>query len=192
MVLSYLDAKDVAPMTEAISRLFMDCILAERAEQKTAGKLEPFSEKISQEAGPAGQIFEKRLSWPHHAGQQCATVSVPCAIFVIMLSGGSPGKIVMWAYTINRLYQRKRDMVTMDDLAHAFPIGFPTEQAEHELWDAQKARRHGQEGDNMVDKIETWFVDPYKPVEIVFQEQEEAPDINLETVGDEPDSAKPE
>jgi hypothetical protein len=174
-VLSYLDIDQnkARPMTEEECRLFMECVFAEKRELETKGKLEAFTEEISKECGAVGQIFEKRLSWPACVSQQCAFVSVPCALFVLSLAGGSPGKIVMWAYTINRMYQRKRDLITMDDLSLCFPWGFPTEPQEHELWDAQKGSRHGVKCDNMVDQIETWFLDPYKPVEIVHEETNE-------------------
>jgi len=171
-VLSYLDIDQhgARPMSQEEAKMFTQCVFAERAELAKNGRLEAFTEAISKECGAVGQIFEKRLSWPACQSQQCAFVSVPCALMVLTLAGGSPGKIVMWAYTINRMYQRKRDLITMDDLAHYFPWGFPTEQQEHTLWDAQKGCRHGRKCDNMVDQIDTWYLDELKPVEIVHED----------------------
>ncbi len=169
-VQSYLDIDQHAarPMSIDETELFVRCTFAEKAERDEKGDLTPLNASIASELGAVGKIMHKR--WECFSPE--VKVSVPCAIFVLTLADGSPGKVVMWAYTLNRMYQRKRDIINMDDLSQAFPWGFPTQVQERTLWHAQKCYVHGVHGDNMMDQKQTWALDP-------------APDITLEKVDDE-------
>lgn len=151
-VLSLLDATDCPPMTDAQQDLLFRCIVAE-SKRLMDDKLPPdeFTEAAAEKCGPVGVILFGRLQL---AGP--VLVSVPCALFCLTEAGGNPGDIVQWAYALNRLWQRQRRIVTCSDLCDAFPMGFPTKADYERLWDAQKARLHEQEGDNMLDKAETW------------------------------------
>lgn len=164
-ILSYLDVdqKYVAPMTEEQSEMFLRCFFAER-DAKQKGVLEPLDEEWASKLGDAGMIFYKRLAW-QPPGSPIVTVSVPTTAFLLSLSGGIPGNIVMWAYTMNRYFNEHRKLIDTEDISMAFPWGFPTKEQALEIWDAQKVHKHGDVDagrpgtDNMVDRPETWMLE---------------------------------
>ena len=154
-VLSYLDSdeKGRAPMTKEETEMFMKCFFLDKTKPDSV-----LDEKMSEELGFLGQVMYKRLSWQPDG--RVVQVSPGAAIFAMILSKGIVGNAVMWAYTLNRMYNMKKSRVTLEDLTVAFPWGFPTEEEYGRLWDAQKAYKHGLEGDNLVDQPETWVLDP--------------------------------
>jgi hypothetical protein len=77
-------------------------------------------------------------------------VSMPVVLFIGNLMS-SPGDAVMWAYTLTRMFDRKGSLITMSDLATAFPWGFPTDDAKSRIWDDQKGYTHGIKCDNILD-----------------------------------------
>jgi hypothetical protein len=135
------DTTSRAPMDEETSKLFIKCTLIELQQQ------EEFTKQIAyEELGICGKIFWDRLNL--YGGK----VSLPTAIIAITLSKGLPGNLVMWAFTLARLYKAAEKMVTISDLAEVFPAGFPTEDGELEIWDAQKGHEWGERAiDNMLD-----------------------------------------
>lgn len=150
-VLSYLDSDKRAPMNREQTDLFIRCTVAEQV------KSELFNEQVANECGPVGQILYHRLQL-----QGPVQITVGLAVFIMSLTGGVPGKIVMWGYTLNRMFKRKAESIgghlTIDDLAFCFPMGFPVEEEENRLWDAQKGHLHNFECDNMVDQMDTWLL----------------------------------
>ena len=151
-VLSYKDSDPGThiPMTKEQSEMFIKCFFADQT-AKTKG--ETFNLSIAEQCGALGQILFYRLDVAK------VPVSVGLAIFLMQMSNGSPGELVMWAYTMNRIYDKQRKLLTMDVLSEHFPWGFPHEKERHRLWDAQKVHEHGREfhgTDNMVDLTETW------------------------------------
>lgn len=168
-VLSYLDSdpKTHVPMTKEQTELYIRCYYGEQAKPD-----QMFELAEAEQCGDIGRIFYHRLTL---AGP--IKMSLGVALFVLSLAGGVPGRIVMWAYTMNRMYKRKAESIgghlTMEDLSFCFPMGFPSEQEEHRLWDAQKGHCHGRKCDNMVDQMDTWtdgFVVP----------SEESSDVGVE------------
>ena len=97
----------------------------------------------------AFQVFQRRIAI--NAPDTQMTLGV--MLFVLSMCD-RPGQVVMWAYTMHRLYQREKSLITMAVLCCAFPFGFLSEEGEHVAWDAQK--RRGGFGDNGVDKAEYW------------------------------------
>lgn len=152
-VLSYLDAgrEHCEPMDDATVERF---IRATCREQSETGRPSLLTRQEAELWGDIGRVFWDRISIVPEV-----QISVPCAIFCCLLSDGRPGDVVMWAYTINRLFRRTRQRVTMTTLAKAFPMGFPTRERRLALWDEQKCHRHGVVGDNMVDRLSTWMLD---------------------------------
>ena len=74
-------------------------------------------------------------------GQAFALVRILC---------DSPGSLVMWAFALRSWQLRHGNrQVTMDTISmDLFPMGFPTERALSEAWDAQKT----EEGFNLLDR----------------------------------------
>lgn len=75
-------------------------------------------------------------------------------------STGRPGDMVMWAYTTKCLARELgKNLITVDDLVNAFPMGIPTDQAREQIWREQKiamADRKNITIDNLFDLPETW------------------------------------
>ena len=78
-------------------------------------------------------------------------IELKLLLFVADLTEGNPAKAVMWAYT---LY--KNNIKTFDEWVHAFPMGFPTDEAYNQFWDSQKVRDDYEGSDNLLDRRETW------------------------------------
>lgn len=67
----------------------------------------------------------------------------------------SPGKAVLWAYTVLCLARKlNKTTVALADFVYAFADGFPNEDAMRELWDAQK-HRNAPAG-NLLDTNDVW------------------------------------
>ena len=119
------------PMTRDQTDLFLRCTLAERVQP------EMFNENHANECGAVGQILYHRLQL-----QGPVEVTLGLAGFIMSLTEGIPGKVVMWAYTLNRMFKKKAESIggplDMEDLAFCFPMGFPIDEEEGRLWDAQK------------------------------------------------------
>lgn len=90
-----------------------------------------------------------------------AKVAQEYSINTIMFAASlctNPGIVVMWAYTIFE-QTRKHGLYDMTALSMDFPMGFPTEDGYHRLWDEQKlsAEQRGNSfGDNWLDTVEAW------------------------------------
>ena len=82
-----------------------------------------------------------------------------CTLLFLACTIDRPGVAVQWAYALTRMYDRKGGVINVQDLADAFPNGFPTEEAKSEIWDDQKGSRHKMEtpfGGNILDMKEAW------------------------------------
>lgn len=110
-------------MSEATSRTFMVCSLNEQAFESLPGKDEP----------PSIRVLNQRLDW--------ARVEATTAVkyFVSELSKGIPGRLVMWAWSLRKLYiDNGCKKIDMSALTYACPNGFPVDQIYTDVWDAQK------------------------------------------------------
>jgi hypothetical protein len=86
-----------------------------------------------------------------------ATVTV--MLWMSVISNGSPGNAVLWAYTLCHIAEKEGDKtVTWDHLVRHFPTGFPTETTLRKCWDGQKRRADFAKGlsDNKMDSPEYW------------------------------------
>lgn len=63
----------------------------------------------------------------------------------------TPGKAVIWAYTLNELFVKLGHEVAMDDWVNEFPDGVPMEEEYQRVWEAQKSG-----GANMIDDFKNW------------------------------------
>jgi hypothetical protein len=134
------------PMSERATKWFMMSTLRENEDEMfTADFAAPF--------GFPGQILSKRLSQP---GRE-TPITQAVAVFVL-LSCNSPGLVVLWALMLYRLHRKNAGLpVTMQSLAFAFPMGFPTAAAMGALWDSQKGYSNNlPDVDNLIDDPTYW------------------------------------
>jgi len=79
------------------------------------------------------------------------------AICLIASMIDSPGKAVMWAYTLNEIYRIVAKEITIEDIVeHGFGDGFPIESEYKRIWDAQKIKAKFPDSDNALDYPEHW------------------------------------
>jgi hypothetical protein len=79
------------------------------------------------------------------------------AVMLVLCMCDRPGKVVLWAHALHVLHHRLNALIGTEQLAFAFPYGFPTEQGYHEIWLAQKGEALGlPEVDNALDHEEPW------------------------------------
>lgn len=118
------------------------------------------------------------------------------AMTYLSLTHDNPGTVVMYLYAIKYALRSqdptegpKQDALTLSDLASIFPTGFVAKRCLQELWDAQKAHRHGLSGDNLLDSLgyDSLWVPP--PVE-VDQETEAEPEEETEEESDHPEAGE--
>lgn len=77
------------------------------------------------------QVMKKRLDAAK------AMVDDHLWVFVSMICN-SPGKVVMWAYTLTLMYVRKESKLLFKDYLDQFGKGIPTDEALRRCWDTQK------------------------------------------------------
>jgi hypothetical protein len=104
------------------------------------------------------QIMKKRLEVFKAKYSPKMDVSPLVQIFCSGVLSKSPAEVVMWAFTLNEIWAREGQPVTMAALADNFPMGFPTADEKHRLWDAQKVVGEREPGtsDNQVDDFRNW------------------------------------
>lgn len=71
-----------------------------------------------------------------------------------------PGKVVMWAHTLNEMFVKLGHKVTMGDWANEFPMGVPTDEEYKRVWELQKITPPPGiiGGDNLIDDFKAWSV----------------------------------
>lgn len=131
-------AQNVQPMTVDQSKAFINMNFLERDEQSAKGLAAAMSNDF------LWQVISKR------ADLYKLKYTVPMLVFVRFLCS-NPGTAVMWVHALKRLELKQGVTVNMEVLAHAFPMGFPTDAALHKLWDEQKGL--GEAKDNYLDTV---------------------------------------
>jgi len=81
----------------------------------------------------------------------------PGALVICIYLSSSPGEVVMWAYVLRYLQHKKSlDAVSVEDMAYAFPNGFPLKEELERLWDEQKGYFLNIPGvDNFLDTVDS-------------------------------------
>lgn len=134
------------PMDKEQSEMFMRLVLGE-----IQGNIQLFTTEEANEFGFLGKILLRRLD----LGQ--IKISTALALWCIVLSNGSPGVIVQWAWTMRALFiQHDKRIVNVNDWTMAFPMGVPTEDECSRVWDLQK--QEGAPAGNGLDRGEVWTV----------------------------------
>jgi hypothetical protein len=144
---SLKDTKAIAPMGEKLADIFLKSALMERHHG-----FQEWTTNDAKEMGPGALLLWRRMAI--FGGHNPAKVSIGAA-FVVVMQIEVPGDAVLWAFTLNRLWNQGGP-VDLEALATAFPDGFPTERGKEEIWDAQKCSDWGEEpsNDNMLDHPE--------------------------------------
>jgi hypothetical protein len=83
----------------------------------------------------------------------------PLTVILLATLCNSPGKIVMWVFTLAKATKELGAVITPSILSKDYlPWGVPTEARQRELWDAQKNLKteDGKTTDNYIDSAEAW------------------------------------
>lgn len=137
---SLLDTKLIRPMNRRETETFFQATLLEMTSQ------EEVTQEMANKMGDLGRLFFSRIQF--YGGKVTLGAFVVCAT----VSGGVPGNLVLYAFTLSRLYNTNKEKpVNVMTLANLFPWGFPTEEGLLEIWDAQKGSKWGESVDNMLD-----------------------------------------
>lgn len=97
------------------------------------------------------QVMKKRLV--SHYGKQVATDSVLAFLSIGVAS--SVGEVVMYAGAVAAMYAEHHGehIITMEDVADKFAMGFPSKDTLEVIWEMQKIG-----GDNSLDRSDMWPV----------------------------------
>jgi len=148
---SFLDVPEDkrVSMDKKTTGMLMECIITDMNKQIE------FDEETAKEH-PMMNLLYKRLRWAK------VPVSLPLGLFIASISK-TPGVAVMWTYTLKKMHQKYNKMLTTTELSYCFPMGFPTEDAMHEIWQGQKGETHGLKCDNILDSsLEVWGLEEGK------------------------------
>jgi hypothetical protein len=128
------------------AKTYLGLLMAEMNE----GEVELFNETNVENFGFIGKVLFQRLAWT-----QGVQVTVRCAVLVTILSGGSPGGAVLWAWTLREIWLKTKQPVSLAVWTDAFPLGAPIQSEVDRIWDAQKG--DGPAG-NQLDNVIIWNV----------------------------------
>ena len=130
------------PMTVEQSQTFTSCFIHETTTRAA------FDRDTAEKMGPIGSILFARLAWGD------VRVTRELALWCAILSDGVPGKIVLWAWTLRKLYEVcHNQQLTISDWTNVFPLGVPTPEEYTRVWDAQKVQGIP---DNALDNHSNW------------------------------------
>ena len=138
------------PMSKEESKTFISLMMTPDVIVPASGLEEALGEDAMKIFAIA--VLVKRLV---HAKVQ--DYSINTIMFAASLAT-NPGIVVMWAYTIFE-QTRKHGLYDMTALSMDFPMGFPTDDGYHRLWDEQKLSAEARKGgfnDNWLDTVEAW------------------------------------
>jgi len=143
----------VRPLTKDESMLFLQVSLME---MKGGDALQKIDKEIREKQDFLYMVMTSRLE-SFKEISPTLDVGIGPQMFCTMISD-RPGKIVMWAHTLNELFVKQGRQVTMSDWAMSFPMGVPTEEEYERMWDLQKVTPEPGifATDNMVDDFKSW------------------------------------
>jgi hypothetical protein len=157
-LLDYTAPHYIVQMSEKMSAWFMK-LLSHEMEAKDR----PMDRKDLTNNGPVSEVLkamETAFSLRLLNSRLPENVRLTPELFLLVLlmcDGTGPGRVVMWAFTLNRMQLKAPESVlTIAELANEFPMGFPTEEACKECWSAQKGENLGEKFDNGFDNPKFW------------------------------------
>jgi hypothetical protein len=149
----------IEPMSKMLCEIWLSFGLAEAVD-----KHDDLDKQLAERGAKdfCYQVLDQRLKVVGSDTKVSPAVKVICSL----LSEGSPGEAVMWAYSLHYLLVAENlSKITLTDLSNYFPMGFPTKEARHTVWDAQKGYKMIEDGrldssyenvDNWVDNFDNW------------------------------------
>jgi hypothetical protein len=130
---SFLQAKTM-PMSREQTEVFLSLIMMEQKRAPMPEEALGFQYKV--------------------AAKRAAALGLdinPYALMMICILSNSVGNVVMYVTALTRYYHRVKQPIDTRLLAEAFPVGFPTSDELHRLWDEQKGGYLDQRFDNLLD-----------------------------------------
>ena len=124
------------PMDDFVSEMLVKLILSKNMSYSIPEGEKPFLYKL----------MEKRISVIHDFELDERTLVFLCCICK------SAGVCVMYVWYL-QYESKKRNMkqISLEDFCEIFPMGFPSEDDLHRLWDSQKVLTKGMGSDNLLD-----------------------------------------
>ena len=135
--------EDVSPMSVEQSEIFLSMMLGELSQQSFDEIEEDFKNHF------LWQVFTSRLEY-------YGVKVTPWAKTFIFSSCKNPGQVVMWTHALKRMNEdNPKQPINMESLSNRFPVGFPTKERLHYLWDMQKVAPEGHSMmDNYLDQVQ--------------------------------------
>ena len=143
----------VRPMTQDESKLFLSISFME---MKGVDVLQKLDKEIREKQDFLYMVMTSRLE-AFKEVSPTLDIGIGPQMFCTMISD-RPGKVVMWAHTLNELFVKHGRQVTLHDWTMSFPMGIPTEEEYERMWDLQKVIPEPGvfRTDNMVDDFNSW------------------------------------
>lgn len=127
------DKSDRVSMDDELSKIFLSMCMAEMEKMDISKILESVQTTFLY------QVFTQRAEFINLKMTEYVKIFLSSLI-------KSPGESTMYLYYLKAKYPN--ELISFTEITNLFPIGFPTEKALSDLWDAQKIG-----SDNMLDKI---------------------------------------
>ena len=143
----------VRPLTKDESGLFLNISLME---MKGVEILQKLDKTVREKQDFLYMVMTTRLE-AFKEISPTLDIGIGPQLFCTLISD-RPGKIVMWAHTLNELFVQQGRQVTLADWTMKFPFGIPTEKEYERMWDLQKVVPEPGvfRTDNMVDDFKSW------------------------------------
>jgi hypothetical protein len=142
-----MGSDDRRPMNEEDTKIFLHTTLAEQQDIRGQGDVLEQLHIMLLVKSTNYAIMNARLE------SVGAKVGRAPMLFAAALCD-DPGNAVMWAFTLNKMAIKASKPVDMDTFANYFPMGIPTDDGYHEVWESQK------EVDsplgNAIDRMDDW------------------------------------
>lgn len=140
------------PLSPSNSALLLETIMLDTGldtPEKRAKFLQEAKDGVT-----AFDILQKRLDWAQ-------VKASPTAVFFCAALCDRPGTLVLYAAALKALSIRlnkgaDEELTLRDVVTSGFPMGVPTEEEMHRIWEGQKAR--GERPDNWLDHQAAWEV----------------------------------
>lgn len=140
----------VRNLTEEESGILLQCSIIERQEGFNPITVDELSKEFGEDAPFAVRVFMGRLV----AANPNMLASKFVVIWLTMLCR-TPGDAVMWAWALYQTTKKNGAPSMADIYTEYMPMGIPTDDEMHRIWDSQKWRPE-RGSDNWLDSSEAW------------------------------------
>ena len=140
------------PMTKDESEFLLMVLFAE---MQGGDALKDMDKAIREKEVFPHMVMTKRLEVFKEHVSPTLDIGLGPQMFCAMLSD-RPGKVVMWAHTLNEMFVKLGRQVMLKDWVEEFPMGVPTEEEYQRVWELQKITPVDRGGDNLIDDFSQW------------------------------------